>query len=130
MKETFDPRKHTDVCNGKKNEEEAVTDFLEIYEIHHNTFNNFTKNNNVSFAEFKDFYRTLNPSYEDDLTFATMVRGVWGYKTEVVDSSKRGFAGGLDDATNSRDRYIKSTSKGAPFGVFQDSDAKAWSSTN
>ena len=130
VKETFDPRKHTDVCNGRKNEEEAVTDFLEIYEIHHNTFNNFTKNNNVSFDEFKDFYRTLNPSYEDDLTFATMVRGVWGYKNEVQDVSKRGFAGGLDDATNSRDRYLKSTSKPAPFGVSQDNDARAWSSTN
>lgn len=106
------------MCNGRKNEEEALTDFLEVYEIHHNTFNNFSKNNNVSFDEFREFYRTLNPSYDNDLTFATMVRGVWGVKNEAPDVSQRGFAGGKDEHINSRDRYIKSTiNKPAPFGV-------------
>lgn len=44
VKETFDGKRHTDVCNGRKSEEEAISDFLEVYEIHHNTFNNFQKN--------------------------------------------------------------------------------------
>jgi hypothetical protein len=48
LRETYDGKKHTDVCNGRKTEEEAISDFLEIFEIHHNTFNNFTKNANVS----------------------------------------------------------------------------------
>jgi hypothetical protein len=65
----------------------------------------------VSRDEFYEFYRTLNPSYEDDLTFISMVKGVWNVKNETPDVSKRGTAGGLDDAVNSRDRYIKATSK-------------------
>lgn len=98
MREEFDGKKHTDVCNGRKTEEEAITDFLEIFEIHHNTFNNFQKNAQVSLNEFIEFYRTLSPSYDDDLTFATMVRGVWGVKNEAPDVSQRPWAGGKEDA--------------------------------
>ena len=118
VKDTYDPSKHTDVCNGRKNPEEALTDFLEVFEIHHNTFNNFNKNPKVSKEEFFEYYRTLNPSYDDDLTFSSMVRGVWGVKAEVPDVAQRGWAGGKEDAKNSRDRYIKSTiNKPAPFGT-------------
>ena len=130
VKETFDGKKHIDVCNGRKSEEEAITDFLEVYEIHHNTFNNFNKNPNVSAEEFQEFYRTLNPSYEDDLTFASMVRGVWGVRNEVPDVSQRGWAGGKEDATNARDRYIKATSnKPTPFGTSNEG-SQTWTSTN
>jgi len=44
VRDAFDPKKHTDVCNGRKSEEEAMNDFIEVYQIHHNTYNNFTKN--------------------------------------------------------------------------------------
>lgn len=43
IRDTFDPRRHPDVCNGRKTEDEAITDFLEIFEMHHNTFNNYEK---------------------------------------------------------------------------------------
>lgn len=82
MRDTFDGKKHPDVCNGKKNEEEAITDFLEIFEVHHNTFNNYKKADSVSKDEFVEFYRTLNCSYDDDLSFISMIRGVWGVKNE------------------------------------------------
>jgi hypothetical protein len=120
LREQFDGHKHTDVCNGRKTEDEAITDFLEVYEIHHNTYNNFNKNPNVTIEEFLEFYRTLSPAYEDDLTFASMVRGVWGVKEIKTDPSARIFAGGKPDAQNSRDRYIKANSnKPPPFGVSQ-----------
>ena len=57
--------------------------------------------------EFFEFYRTLNPSYEEDMAFASMVRGVWGVTNEQPDVSQRGWAGGKDVAQNSRDRYQK-----------------------
>ncbi len=41
VRETFDGKKHPDVCNGRKTEEEIITEFLEIYEIHHNTHNDY-----------------------------------------------------------------------------------------
>jgi hypothetical protein len=76
VRETFDGKKHPDVCNGRKTEEATITDFLEVYEVHHNTYNNYKRD------EFVDFYRTLSPSYDDDLTFISMVKGVWGVRTE------------------------------------------------
>lgn len=43
VRDSFDPSRHTDVCNGRKTEDEALTDFLEVFEVHHNTFNNFQR---------------------------------------------------------------------------------------
>lgn len=118
LRELYDGNKHTDVCNGRKTEDEAITDFLEVFEIHHNTYNNFGKNPNVTREEFIEYYRTLSPSYEDDLIFAGMVKGVWGVKETKPDPSARTFAGGKPDAFNSRDRYMKANSnKPPPFGV-------------
>lgn len=49
-----------------------------------------------------------------------MVRGVWGVKNEAPDVSQRPWAGGKEDAKNSRDRYIKANSRAQPpFGVSQ-----------
>lgn len=69
--------------------------------------------------EFFEFYRTLNPSYDDDASFVSMVRGVWGVTNNQPDVSQRGTAGGIDAAQNSKDRYQKANSKGAPFGTSQ-----------
>jgi Ca2+-binding EF-hand superfamily protein len=43
VRDEFNAKKHPEVCNGRKAEEEALTQFLEIYEVHHNTFNNYKK---------------------------------------------------------------------------------------
>ena len=130
LRDAYDSKKHPDVCNGRKADEEALNDFLEIFEIHHNTFNNFQKNDKVSKEEFFELYRTLSPSYEDDLTFVSMVRGVWGVKNETPDVSQLNSAGGREDAVNSRDRWVKANfNKGAPFGTTQTDASANWGST-
>jgi len=98
LRDAFDGKRHPDFCNGKKTDEEVITDFLENLEIHHNTFNNFEKNDKVTKSEFMEFYRTLSPNYEEDNQFISMVRGVWGVKNDNPDVSARGWAGGKEDA--------------------------------
>jgi hypothetical protein len=71
------------VASGRKSPDEVITDFLEIFEIHHNAFNSFKKTDSVSKEEFMEFYRTLSPNYDDDSTFCSMVRGVWGVRNDV-----------------------------------------------
>lgn len=88
-----------------------MTDFIEVYDVHHNCFNDYTRTPNVTKAEFVRFYRTLNASYEDDKLFVTMVRNVWGIKEEKVDNAQRSFAGGNDPSVNSRDRYLRQNVK-------------------
>lgn len=119
LREAFDGKKHPDVSSGRKSPDEVITDFLEIFEIHHNSFNNYQKTDQVSKQEFSEFYRTLSPNYEDDSTFCAMVRGVWGIKNDAMSASyASGWAGGANDAQNSRDRYIKANfSKATPFGT-------------
>ena len=51
------------MCNGRKTEDEAITDFLEIFEMHHNTYNNYEKQDKVTADEFREFYRTLSCAY-------------------------------------------------------------------
>ena len=128
VRDTFDGKKHPDVGNGKKTEEAAITDFLEMFEVHHNTFNNYERQDKVTKEEFVEFYRTLGPSYEEDGIFACMVRGVWGVKNEAPDVSQRGWAGGKDGA-NSRQRYMKANYQTAPFGTSQDESAQNWGSS-
>jgi hypothetical protein len=71
------------VASGRKSPDEVITDFLEIFEIHHNAFSSFKKTDSVSKEEFMEFYRTLSPNYDDDSTFCSMVRGVWGVRNDV-----------------------------------------------
>ncbi len=127
IRDTYDSSRHPEVCNGKKNEEEQLTEFLENYEVHHNTFNNYKKNDRVSMAEFREFYRTLSCNYEEDAAFVNMVKGVWGVKQENIDNSQRSFAGGNDASVNSRDRYMKQNNKGTPFGT---SGGEQWQTQN
>lgn len=131
LREAFDGRKHPEVANGKKSTDEVITDFLEIFETHHNSFNGFKKTDQVSKEEFVEFYKTLSPNYEDDFTFCAMVRGVWGVKNDAMSATySSGWAGGVNDAQNSRDRYIKANfNKGTPFGTSQNEGATAWATT-
>lgn len=129
LKEAFDGSKHPDVCNGRKTEQEAITEFLEVYDMHHNTFNDYNKNDRVSRDEFVEFYRTLSANYDDDLSFINMVKGVWGVKFVEPAAHERNFAGGNDTAQNSRDRYQKANNRGTPFGTSQQNPKEQWKSS-
>lgn len=130
IRDTFDPRRHPDVCNGKKTEQEAITDFLEIFEMHHNTFNNYQKQDKVSKDEFFEFYRVQSCYYDDDMSFIQYVKGVWGVKMDKEDVSNKGWAGGNDTAVNGRDRYQKANfNKQAPFGTSESEVTNQWNST-
>jgi hypothetical protein len=106
LKEAFDARRHPDVVNGRKIPDEILVDFLEIFEIHHNTYNKNNRTDQVTKNEFFEFYRTVSPNYEDDTVFSSMVRGCWGVRHETRPATQQGWAGGVNDALNSRDRYI------------------------
>ena len=130
MKEAFDARRHPDVVNGRKIPDEILVDFLEIFEIHHNNYNKNNRTDQVSRDEFYEFYRTVSPNYEDDTVFCSMVRGCWGVRNDSRPVTQQGWAGGVNDAMNSRDRYIKANSnKGIPFGVSQNDSSQTWATS-
>ncbi len=131
LKEAFDAKRHPDVVNGRKIPDEILVDFLEIFEIHHNTFNNNSRTDQVSKNEFFEFYRTVSPNYDDDSIFSSMVRGCWGVRNENRPATQQTYAGGNNDALNSRDRYIKANSnKGTPFGVSQQDSSQTWATSS
>jgi hypothetical protein len=130
LKDNFHADKHPDVSNGRKTPDEVMTDFIEVYDVHHNCFNDYNRTNQVSKAEFVQYYRTLNPNYQEDLHFNSMVRNVWDVKEVKVDNRDRSFAGGNDPALNSRDRYMRQNVKNTPFGTSQADQANNWTSSN
>jgi len=89
LKDTFQAERHPDVSNGKKSPDEALTDFIEIYEVHHNCFNNYERTQKISKAEFMQYWRTMNPHYEEDAAFVSAVKNCWGVVEEKVDNSDR-----------------------------------------
>jgi len=130
VKDGFQAHRHPDVSVGKKSPDEAITDFLEIYDIHHNVFNNYNKTPNVSKAEFTEYYRTLGAAFDEDNHFISLVKNCWDLKEEKVDSSQRNFAGGNDDSKNARERFMKQNVKNQPFGTSQQEDPRNWTSSN
>lgn len=132
LRDIFDGKKHPEVASGKKTPDECVSDFLEIIEIHHNSFNAYKKTDQVSKQEFIEFYKTLSPNYDADATFCQMVRGVWGVKNDVLSSTyATGFAGGNDPSQNSRDRYMRANySKGTPFGTTLADSSSTWATSS
>jgi len=117
VKDMFDGSKHPEVCNGKKNEEEAIAQFIEVYDIHHNSFNDYQKQDKVTQEEFIQYYRIVSANYDNEAAFINMVKGVWGIKFETPDVSERDWAGGKDKAGNHRERYRQENMKGTPFGT-------------
>jgi hypothetical protein len=60
-----------------------------------------------------------------------MVRGCWGIRHDTRPATSQGWAGGNNDALNSRDRYIKANSnKGVPFGVDQSDSSQGWATSS
>jgi len=60
-----------------------------------------------------------------------MVRGCWGVRNnDARPVTSQGWAGGNNDALNSRDRYIKANSnKGTPFGTSQTDSSQQWATS-
>ena len=82
IKLKFNPKNHPDVLNGKKNEDEIITEFLDCFELNYNlltTAENPETSNMVSFEEFANFYEYVSFLYSNDSDFIQIVEGSWNY---------------------------------------------------
>jgi len=78
IKGTYNAKKHPDVLNGKKSEDEILLEFLDTFEA---AFANKTggksRDGKVTFDEFTEYYQNISASIDNDDYFDVMMTNTW-----------------------------------------------------
>ena len=98
MRESYNPKEHPLVRQGKRSEDEILGDFIDVLEYHFNLLNEKNEDNvdinekneenaevndiKIDFEDFCDFYKTISICIEEDKYFEIMVMSVWGIKKD------------------------------------------------
>ena len=98
----YNAKKHPDVLQGKKTEDQILQEFLETFETAHSMRNNDTPNYVVTKEEFVEYYNNISASIDDDAYFMLMIDNAW----KLTDESKQGMGtkGWAGEDTKSRAR--------------------------
>ena len=88
LRDSYDPKGHPLVRQGKRSEDEILGEFIDILEYHFNLLNEKNEENEdindikIDFDEFCEFYKTISISVEEDKYFEIMVLSEWGIKKD------------------------------------------------
>lgn len=66
IKNYYNCKRHPDVISGKKTEEDVLMEFLETFEVHHNTCNSQAPDHIVTKEEFEEYYANISASCDND----------------------------------------------------------------
>jgi len=73
----YDASNHPDVREGKKTEEEVLTDFLDTFEIHSSLLHPGQHDHKVTFDEFCEYYNNISCNIDGDEYFEHMIKTAW-----------------------------------------------------
>ena len=93
FKAKYDVSRHPDVQSGKKTPEEALFEFIETFEIHHNTRNGAKADGKITREEFIEYYNNISCSIDNDNYFTLMMNNAWNLDGRA-DVRTMAFAGG------------------------------------
>ena len=88
LRDSYDPKGHPLVRQGKRTEDEILGEFIDILEYHFNLLNEKNEENadineiKIDFDEFCEFYKTISVSVEEDKYFEIMVLSEWDIKKD------------------------------------------------
>lgn len=78
---------HPEVRSGKKSEEDVLYEFLDTFEQHYSLlvriYSNIieqdrdSRDRNVTFPEFAEYYNNISASIDNDDYFELMIRNAW-----------------------------------------------------
>ena len=77
IKGVYNAKKHPDVLQGKKTEEQILMEFLETFETHHSLRNNNAPDHIVTKEEFEEYYNNISASIDNDQYFELMMNNAW-----------------------------------------------------
>jgi calcyphosin len=88
LKDLYNAKKHPDVVQGKKSEQQVLMDFIETFEIHHGIRIRDPRDNRITLEEFLEYYDNVSISIENDEYFALMINNSWNIKGDAYTYQK------------------------------------------
>ena len=87
IRNTYNAKKHPDVVNGKKTEDEVLAEFLDTFEYHFSLLNmNKSRDGKITLDEFYEYYNNISMSIPDDRFFEAMMNSAWN-----LDGSRQNY---------------------------------------
>lgn len=83
IKDKYNARKHPDVVQGKKTEQQVLMDFIETFELHHGIRTRDPRDSRVNLEEFLEYYDNVSVSIDTDEYFALMINNSWNIKGDA-----------------------------------------------
>ena len=77
LKGVYNAKNHPDVKLGKKTEEEVLSEFLDTFELHYSLMHPGSRDREITFDEFVEYYTNISMSIEDDRYFELMITNAW-----------------------------------------------------
>jgi Ca2+-binding EF-hand superfamily protein len=91
IKSQFDPSRHPLVKSGEKTEDDVLTDFIDLFDSHHNVIKNFKVTKDVQWEEFVEFYTAISSTISNDKEFEILITCVWSL--DLANTNKEPIAG-------------------------------------
>jgi Ca2+-binding EF-hand superfamily protein len=66
IKSFYNAKQHPDVKAGKKTEDEALSEFLDTFELHHSLKHPEDKDRKINIREFNEYYNNVSASIDND----------------------------------------------------------------
>ena len=110
IKSLFNPKRHPEVMNGKKNEEEIFGEFLDNIESYREYLENLrgTYDNSLNLEDFINFYNEVGVATEDDKMFEDLVNNCWNFNNSMINNNlQRNISGvsSINDIGFGGDKY-------------------------
>ncbi len=99
IKALYNCKDHPDVKSGKKSEEDVYAEFLETFEMNHQSTKGL-RDKKVSRDEFLEYYNNISASIDDDDYFEIMMNNTWKLTKQPGDTKKKAWSNDEDNQVN------------------------------
>jgi hypothetical protein len=89
IKGVYNAKKHPDVINGKKTEDEVLMEFLDTFESHYAASHPDARDSTITLEEWFEYYANVSMSIDDDKYFQLMMNNAWNLDGSRV--TKKGW---------------------------------------
>ena len=108
IKKLYNCKKHPDVINGKKTEDEVYTEFMETFQLHAALKGKGIKDREISRSEFQEYYENISASIDRDDYFELMMNNAWKLGERPKYEGQKGWKN--DDTENKNENNSNSNS--------------------
>ena len=87
IKLTYNGKKHPDVIQGKKTEDDILLEFMDTFEMHYAITHPNERDGKITMDEWIEYYNNVSMSIDDDKYFEAMMNSAWNLDNSRVNKS-------------------------------------------